>query len=326
MEPQTQYYESVPPTTFDQPLQSEAKMDLASGQVQMFTVSEWSQTLDSDSAKRLNNTIPFTHKAKDAVKEAILSAGNASKAQAQDLMDRGQGSMTPAELLNGSLLDGEIIQMNGNALPFSSCEFFHFDLENPVIDPLVEVPKRTSILVRPAGQLVLTNKRLLLISSNKAEGASMQCTLTDVPTPEAVGCCTKISTKPRVYQAKTQTSAGMWFYPLSVDRVKHATFTVGTEAWVAHHAMASRESCGPFTYECCCRGCFGCFGCCCSKKWSVGEQQASLTLERFVQLSVELPPWGLKATIIATLLPSVSLAFLRDFLRELTRVQPQSML
>jgi len=51
----------------------------------------------------------------------------ASKAQAQDLMDRGQGSMTPAELLNGSLLDGEIIQMNGNALPFSSCEFFHFE-------------------------------------------------------------------------------------------------------------------------------------------------------------------------------------------------------
>ncbi|KAJ8309359.1 hypothetical protein KUTeg_014233 [Tegillarca granosa] len=220
--------------------------------------------------------------------EKLMSQADEMKKEVWDVKGKPGEMLTYEQMIQGMLVDGEMLLLGGSWLYFSNLEFLDTEYKNSVKPPIGK------------GRLCLTNQRLLILSAETDTDASLS-TYGD-----------PITTKGG-YKLALSKFNNIYFQniPLSCFLNVELSAVVGT----------SEESRISYQKPLCCGLC-SCFGKRCSDSWKASHPLPIPLNRRTVTLGASMPPWQTQTSIVVHLHPEMPLTAARDFVSQLQQHAP----
>lgn len=230
------------------------------------------------------------HKEFYRLNSKILDEGALLKQDVLDIYRKSGEAFSYEQLLQGMLVDGEMLLLGGCWLHYMHVEFKDETGERTVRQPYGR------------GRLCLTSHRVLLLSA-------------DVYTDADLNPYGDSAAKNGGYKLEVSKRSAVVFrnLPLACFHSADLEVNIGTSAQTK--ISASRAPC--------CGLCGSCFACgCCGASWHSTPPMTRSFNERVVRMGVALPPWGTRAILVLHLDPGQSLTTARDFIAQLHQHSP----
>jgi len=209
------------------------------------------------------------HISKAKVKETVVNAAAHTLTSAANTFRGIQDNLSFDQLLEGLVYDGEVILL-GSPLAYTGAWTIGQNVKS-----------------YSPGKAFLTNKRLLLLSSNQATATTL----------EQFGDPKKNSTG---FYYVTSSHGQVTFYePFPLINFYSVSLQMKSMSSARVDVVSDSGGCCP---------------CICTKDWSMRNQTQSFENVRTITFGVELPPWHERAMMQIDLDPTVSLSFARDFI------------
>eukprot|EP01006_Ploeotia_vitrea_P041087 TRINITY_DN66483_c8_g1_i1.p1 TRINITY_DN66483_c8_g1~~TRINITY_DN66483_c8_g1_i1.p1 ORF type:complete len:331 (-),score=182.55 TRINITY_DN66483_c8_g1_i1:779-1663(-) len=246
--------------------------------------------LDSTSREARRN-IHSIHKHPEKVLQTIGATGRSLIRETGQTMAVIRDKMTVDDLQRGLLYADERVAFP-TRLIYRSVTFYGIQ------DDLSRDAQ--SAVQKPPGQLLLTNQRLLFLSSTMFRGTSLKAKEGFAPKRHPGG-----------YEVTSSSADTMWFFPIPVRNFRHVEMEVRRGAEVRAFVLAEDP-------QCC-----GCYTICCPKEWRSTQVSRDSLNSRTLTISCMLPPWGRKTEIVIDVHQDVPLSTVKDFLSALQLVSPK---
>jgi len=191
------------------------------------------------------------------------------------------------QMLKALLSNDEKLEFGGNPLIFSGVKFD----ESPHLMSGSYAKKDCTERSFPGGHLIITNRRLLLLSATSFSGAKLQ----------TYGEPKKL---PGGYTVSCEIQDSVWYFPIPLSNLKSVSLYASSYS----QAQESLEG-------------YGCgFLCCmCSKDWKRRNPSTTISNVRNVLLGVVMPPWDLKTDVTISVDMSMSMEFVLDMVSVLQK-------
>jgi len=224
------------------------------------------------------------HQSRAMLSEAIASSAERALSAAERCTVTSQGSMTYEGFVSGLLGSGEYL-----VVPMASCVAF----DGATLASAKDIANLKPLHRLKRGLVVLTNKRLLLLSAS----ASVSNEVAAIP-------WRKVKDKDEGYEVKCTVGDSKEFFPIDLSAVKTFRFTMSVNSTASFHVESQAE-------ECCC--------CVCSKKWLTHSPEPSLSMQhkREIVVCLDLPPWSERAMLTIYVASTMMLETIKGFVFQL---------
>lgn len=202
-----------------------------------------------------------------------------------------KGNMSYKDLLTGLIYEGEIFQTSGN---FSYMNYTHLQFLDEVAKPVNQ---------RCGGICILTNKRILFLSSQRSTGTSLSAW----GDPKAL---------PGGYTLKSSCNDATYYLPIPLRFLRSVEMSGATGVQGELSITGSAPGCC---------GCCSLFAACCPemlKQWNPQPIARSHVQEMKVTIGLLMPPWERKMYACIHIDPNVPMAVTRDFVSLLQNNTP----
>jgi len=270
-----------------------------------------------NNAQRIHVTSnPALQREIGAAKQAVLEKANQHMATLKN-------ELKIAQVLSGIVSRDEklLIGADNSGLEFNSVSFEFTDRSGvdgtklpgaPAANPFSDVPWLAR--GQHSGTVMLTDQRLLLISTKPSTTVSMTAKTLPSPTMSRTG-------KPNQYAVFAEATELLEIFPIPLSAFTHVSLLakVGTKSLEVIESdkekclgcSCSGDMCNSCWNLCChCEPC-RCFGCC-PKVWRRQASPISLAENhRVLQFGLVLPPWNKPAIMLVECNPMITLAFVQ---------------
>lgn len=228
----------------------------------------------------------YEAKGKAFLHKNLMEEGNRMKENVWDVKGKPGEMLSYEQLLQGMLIEGEMLLLGGSWLQFSNIDF---------LDPTGKESIKPSI---GRGRLCLTNQRLLILSADIDSDANLK------------------NPKETEYTLEISKCTTTYFQNIPLNGV----LAVELSAVVGN----SQESRIVSQKPCCCCGWCSCLPIpCCMTTWK-GDIPVYKTINnRTIKIGVVMPPWLTQTLIVVHLHPDIPLTTGRDFVSLLHNHAPR---
>lgn len=240
------------------------------------------QDLNPRSQEVFNKT--YEVKSKARLHKTMLEEGNKLKENVWDVKGKPGEMMSYEQLLQGMLIEGEMLLLGGSWLQFSNVDF---------LEPNGKETIKPSI---GKGRLCLTNQRLLILSADVDSDASLE-------------------QKDSEYRLGVSKCFTTYFQNIPLNCV----FGVELLSYVGN----KQESRIVPQKPCCCGLCSCLPIGCCTSSWKADMPVYKSINERTIKIGVVMPPWQTQTMIVVHLHPEIPLTTGRDFVSLLHNHAPR---
>ncbi|CAG2240840.1 unnamed protein product [Mytilus edulis] len=237
---------------------------------------------------RSQDVFSKTHatKGKALLYKSLMEEGNRMKENVWDVKGKPGEMLSYEQLLQGMLIEGEMLLLGGSWLQFSNIDF---------LDPTGKESIKPSV---GRGRLCLTNQRLLILSADIDSDANLK------------------NPKETEYTLEISKCTTTYFQNIPLNGV----LAVELSAVVGN----SQESRIVSQKPCCCCGFCSCLPIpCCMTTWKADVPVYKTINNRTIKIGVVMPPWLTQTLIVVHLHPDIPLTTGRDFVSLLHNHAPR---
>ncbi|EDO43575.1 predicted protein [Nematostella vectensis] len=225
----------------------------------------------------LYNSLGRKHMSSDSLLSTTRLAGDQLNMTINQQFVSLKGTMSYSELLQGLLYQGEKLGQYGT---FKALQFSYLTISDE---------NNVTMTTRPSGVCMLTDKRLLFLSSQASHSSSMQ----------EVGDAKKL---PGGYSLNASLGDSTFYLPIPLRLFR--SVEMNGKSGVSGEVMISGKepACGGF-----------CGICGMLKEWSAGPVTISQLNEMCVNIGLLLPPWERRGYLHIFVTPDTPNSVVRDF-------------
>lgn len=219
-------------------------------------------------------TKTYEVKGKARLHKTLLEEGNKMKEVVWDVKGKPGEMMSYEQLLQGMLIEGEMLLLGGSWLQFSNMDF---------LDPTGKNCIKPSL---GRGRLCLTNRRLLILSADIDSDACLEDKATE-------------------YRLQISKCITTYFQNIQLINVHGVELSSN---------VGNRQESRIVPQKPCCCGMCSCLPIgCCGASWKAEKPVNKSINERTIKIGVVLPPWQTQTLLVVHLHPEIPLTTGRDF-------------